>query len=84
MNIYSFIEKYRENNPKGHFFDEDTLKFFGERKSEMRVFKNTEKVIKCGELHTCYVVSTLQRKAPGGPKRRLAYFDNVTFKEIQL
>lgn len=35
-----------------------------------------------GETHECYVLSRLQRKHPGGPKRTYAYFDVETFEDI--
>ena len=42
MTVYSLKENHLQAEPNSHFFDYDTLKFFGERMSEMRVMKNTE------------------------------------------
>ena len=82
-NIHSFIADYYEKYPNGRYFGRDALKFFGERLSEMRVYKAT--VVKKdsrGKKHECYVISRLQRKHPNGPTRTLAYFDVDTFEVI--
>jgi len=83
MDVWTLSRKYYENNPGGHFFDRDTLKFFGERMSEMYVFKNKEKV-KDGQgvEHECYVLSSLQRVPYVGKRRHYAWFDANTFEEI--
>lgn len=60
--VYDLRAAYYEKHPNGHFFDGDTLKFFGERFSEMRLLKGTVQVTdSLGKEHTCYVVSSLQR-----------------------
>lgn len=41
-NMRSFIADYYEKNPTGHYFDPGTLKFFGERLSDMRINKTIE------------------------------------------
>lgn len=80
MNIYTLIEAYNRNNPNGHFFDRDTLKFFGERISEMRVFKDPVTVEDySGKEHTCWCVSSYQRKHPIGARRAYHYFDTESF-----
>ena len=85
ISVYGLISKYQEKNPNGHFFDHDTLKFFGERISEMRVLKETEVVIDySGVKHECYVLSSLQRKHPVRPTRSYHYFDTVTFENIAI
>ena len=82
-NIYSFISDYNKKHPDGHYFDKDTLKFFGERLSDMRVYKTTEiKEDYSGKKYECYVISRMQRNHPDGPKRTLAYFDVETFEVI--
>ena len=83
MEVYMLERMYRKYNPSGHFFDHDTLKFFGERKSEMRVLKGTVKVQDVsGEEHECWVLSSLQRKHPCGPKRKYHYFDIETVDQV--
>ena len=82
-NIHDFIKDYTEKRPDGHYFDRDTLKFFGERLSDMRVFKKTKtKEDYRGKKHICYVVSRLQRNHPNGPTRTRAFFDVETFEDI--
>lgn len=76
MEVYTLINKYYLNNPNGHFFDKDTLKFFGERISEMRVLKHTE-IVRGRE---CYVLSTYQHNSPCKNKRAYHYFDKETFE----
>ena len=81
-NINSFINDYNEKQ-HGHYFDRETLKFFGERLSDMRIHKTI--VVRedyQGKKHDCYVISRLQRKHPNGPKRTLAYFDVETLEDI--
>lgn len=75
---------YKKAHPGGHFFDPDTLKFFGERRSEMRLLKGVA-IIKdvTGEQHECYVLSSVQR--PGYPlkqRRKYHYFDTATLTDI--
>jgi len=83
MTVYGLINRYQQHNPHGHFFDRDTLRFFGERVSEMRILKGFSTVRDCsGNVHKCYCLSSLQRKAPGGARRVYHYFDSVTFDHI--
>lgn len=77
------VEEYKIRHPKSHFFDWDALKFFGERRSDMRLLKTRKKVTTAaGNTYLCYVVSSKQRKAPGGPKRVYHYFDMETLRQI--
>ena len=81
--IYKFIEDYEKKNPAGHYFDRKTLKFFGERLSDMRVLKQTAEIVDYSNItHKCYIVSRLQRKHPNGPTRTYAYFDVETLDDI--
>lgn len=83
MNIYTLKDKYYQNHPNGHFFDSDTLKFFGESLSDMSVLKKTVTVTDCmGEKHTCYCVSKLGRDWNGRRRRSYAYFDVDNFDDI--
>ncbi len=80
MTIYDFQHQYNKHNPTGHWFDKDTLKFFGERLSDMRVLNGFTYI----DGVKCYVVSHLQRKHPGGPRRRYTYFDAETFRDVTM
>lgn len=83
MTVYNLIVEYKNHHPNGHFFDSESLSFFGERISEMRVFEKTRTITdSLGEKHKCYVLSTYQRKAPIKPTRWHHYFDCETFEPI--
>lgn len=82
---YDLRSAYYGKHPDGHYFDHDTLKWFGERMSEMRLLKGTKTVTDIsGEEHECYVLSSLQRKYPGGPRRKYTYFDVETLDDVML
>lgn len=76
MTVRELIEKHTKNFPDSHYFDKETLQFFGERISEMRVLKQTVINIDGRE---CYVLSSYQRNIG---KRHYSYFDVNTFEEI--
>lgn len=82
--IDHLISRYYDRHPDGHFFDRDTLKFFGERRSEMRLLKGTVEITDaCGEKHTCYVISSRQRPGPPlKPRRKYHYFDVETLEDV--
>ena len=82
--VDALIDRYYETHPDGHFFDRATLKFFGERRSEMRLLKGTVTVKDIsGKEHECYVISSVQR--PGPPlkrRRKYHYFDASTYDDV--
>ena len=82
MTPYKLEMLHKNNHPTSHFFDDDTLKFFGERKSEMRVLQKTEIVKGYSGTHECYVLSSKQHKHPSGPRRVYHYFDVKTFEVV--
>lgn len=83
MNVYILKSRYEQKHPHGHFFDPDTLKFFGERLSEMRVLKDKALVTDyAGETHTCWILSSRQRPPFGKPFRKYHYFDTETYEDI--
>lgn len=74
---------YYEKHPQGHYFDADTLKFFGETLSSMKLLKRTTVITdSLGKEHTVYVISRLQRNHPNGARRTYAYFDVETLEDI--
>lgn len=76
---------YYDAYPDGHFFDHDTLKFFGERYSEMRLLKDTVVIEdSLGAKHECYVVSSRQRPPMGQPRRVHHYFDVNTMDNVNM
>ena len=81
--VYELRNMYYEKHPNGHYFDHDTLKFFGETISTMRLLKGTVMVTDvCGEKHECYLVSKLSKNYPTGKKRTYAYFDVETLDDV--
>lgn len=77
-NVDDLIEDYYEQNPEGHYFDEETLSFFGEKKSEMEVNSNIWIVdpYDNGNTHECYKLTSIQRNAPKGVNKfKERYFD---------
>lgn len=80
---HSLRRAHESKNPESHFFNTDTLRFFGEKMSSMRLL-NDHTVVKdvMGQEHECWVLSTLQ-KPPFGNKRRVYhYFDVETLEQI--
>jgi len=88
MTIYELKRAYYEKNPDGHFFDRDTLKFFGEALSRMRVLKKTVMITDIsGDEHECYVVSATRTKNWNGsckPYTHYHYFDVDTLRDVSV
>lgn len=83
MTVDKLIREYYRNNPDGHYFDRDTLKWFGETRSTMNVLKNTVIIVdSMDQKHECYVLSKFSKKYPGGPRRTYAYFDVKTLDDV--
>lgn len=80
MSVYELKRKYQEKNPEGHFFDKETLKYWGDRLSDFTVLAKPVKVRDYrGNMCACYV---LRRKHPKGNTWQEAYFDTVTLRQI--
>ena len=88
MTFYELKNNILSKGGETHFFDHDTLKFFGERLSDMRLLKNKVEITDiCGEKHICYVISATRRKNAFGPCKAYThyhYFDENTFHHIIL
>lgn len=83
MTIYTFISKFKEKHPEDHYFDPNTLKFWGERISEMYILKNTVKISDIyGEEHTAFVLSKKMKDWNGKRIRMHDYFDVNTLERI--
>lgn len=84
MDVYELKRLHLQNHPLSHFFDAETLKFFGESMSRMYVLKETVKIFDyLGDPHECYVLSKQGKNLLGQKMRTYAYFDTKTFEEIQ-
>lgn len=83
MTIYQFIRLYNQKH-NDYMFSSDTLKFFGESLSRMKVLKT--KAIKedyKGNKKTCYVISSKRTKNAFGrckPYTHYLYFDIETLE----
>ena len=83
MTAYELKRNHEKKHPSSHFFDQNTLDFFGETIQGMKVLANTAKCRDSqGEEHTCYVISTIQKNYPFGAKRAHHYFDTTTFEHV--
>ena len=86
MTFYELKNKVIDTGRETHFFDADTLKFFGERLSDMRLLKGTVAITDiCDEKHECYCVSVKRRKNAFGPCKPYThyhYFDANTFRHV--
>ena len=81
MTFNELRSRIERENP--YFFSPDTLRFFGERLSDMYLFKRTQIITDSqGEEHECYVISSYQRNHPLGPRRAYHYFDTETYERI--
>ena len=82
-NVRELICAYYQKHPDGHFFDRDTLKFFGETRSGMRLLKGTRiKRSASGDVHTCYCISARRRTWSGTLARAYHYFDVETLEDV--
>lgn len=82
MSVQELIDKYYEYHPDGHFFDEETLAFFGEEINEMILQPYTEEIETWdGEKHKCFVLHSYQHNAPS-PDYYVHYFDINNFDHI--
>ena len=85
MTARQLISLYRQHQPDGHFFDKDTLRFFGEKISEMKVQKELAIIQDVfGKGHTCYVLTAMQHNYPDPDyiATGIHYFDSTTFDDI--
>lgn len=86
MTIYELKREHEKHNKGSYFFSKNTLAFFGESLSRMRVLKNKIDVVdSIGEKHTCYVVSSTRNKNAFGrckPYIVHLYFDSTTFEDV--
>ena len=80
---YSRRRAHEAAHPDSHFFDDKTLRFFGETMSSMRLLKN-HAVIKdvMGQSHECYVLSSSQKPPFGNRHRVCHYFDTETLEQV--
>ena len=85
-NQYDLIREHNRLHPESHMFDSDTLRFFGERKSEMKLCGTVKVLVHWGKedgIYECYKLKTYQRNAPEGvSKTHYHYFDVNTLERV--
>lgn len=81
-NFYSFLYDFEKAHPESHYFDRETLKFFGESLSSMRILKNTTIINDAGTPRECFTLSKLGKDFRGRKCRSYAYFDCNTLEYI--
>lgn len=82
MTVDELIMSYQRTHPQGHYFDDDTLRFFGERKSEMRIVGEVEHEDNDGNLVRGYMLKTIQHNHPLGTKPHYVFFDAEKFDPV--
>ena len=75
MTVYELKRRYEEANPEGHFFDKETLRFFGETLSGMKITGTGWVTDHRGNAHFCYELDTKSRELG----HTIHYFDAETF-----
>lgn len=82
MDIYKFVRMYEAKHPNSPYFKKETLKWWGERMSEMRILKKTVKIKDLfGVYHEAYVLSKVSR-SNGVKYRNYDYFDVETLEIV--
>jgi len=81
MTPQEFIKRYKKKHPESHFFDEDTLEFFGEQISEMKLSGPVNYIVN-GEDTEVYILDTHQHNAPGGPVWKSHFFRANDFESV--
>jgi hypothetical protein len=86
MEFYELKNRIIDTGKEVHFFDPDTLKFFGETLSGMRLLKGIHVISDIsGVKHDCYCVAVTRRKNAFGPCKPYTfyhYFDAKTFRHV--
>lgn len=81
ITLNKLIKEYEKRN--NHYFNRKTLKFWGERLSDMYILKDTVKKRDFqGEIHECVVLSKISKDFYGKPYRNYDYFDIDTLNQI--
>jgi hypothetical protein len=75
---------YRRNNPEGHFFDRETMRFFGDTVRNFGVHGGVMLSVLAENGIECVPVWSLYRKRPvkGGMYGHCAYFRKDSFEVV--
>ncbi len=83
MTVKVLMQKYKANNPEGHFFDKETIKYFNDRDREVEKDPCMVKTHMGGEIHKCWVYHSTISPEPEAPGYKTThYFDTETFAEV--
>lgn len=85
ISISWIIAEYKKRHPDGHYFDNDTLKFWGEKICDMRLSKRLHYVEVGNSVYNCYKL-TVPAKDPfddNKPFDHITYFDEQTFSPVK-
>lgn len=85
MTAKQLIKLHNDNHPESYAFSKNTLAFFGEKISEMRVWKGLHNITDfSGNEHFCYVLATKQHNFPITDRVCIAYhyIDSETFEIV--
>ena len=85
MTISTLIKNYKNNNaPHNHFFDKQTLRFFGESFHTMELLTNKMNIVdSLGKQHECYIIKSYQKNSPLESKFYYHAFDVKSFEHIE-
>lgn len=82
MTVQGLIEAYKKNCPDGHFFDDETLEFFGDDLDNATVNLCTINTKDGAKAVWKYTAN--QRNAPVQPYISVHYFNALTFEEEEI
>ena len=86
MTVSRLKFRIKEHHPDDHYFDRETMKFFGNRESEMYVHKKPIRLL-CndGKTRTAWVLKRVNRRdafKDCAPFVSYDYFDTRTFRRL--
>lgn len=83
MTVRELIKEYKRTHEDEHFFDTNTLNYWGEKINKMRISSEIKNVKDFdGTIRQCYMISVNQDKAPTQPFKVRHYFEVSTFDWI--
>lgn len=81
MTAYELIKEYKKNRPHGHYFDDETLKFFGDDLKTATV-ELVNINTRYGMINA-YKYTANQNNAVVQPCIHTTYFDAKTYAEVK-
>lgn len=81
-NFNEFYKAYHTVGPNDYFFSKNTLDFFGEKLSDMRLLGETHAASDGKKMYDCYVVKSTQHDMCGESCLTFYFFDVDTLKYI--